>query len=155
VNEPPGAIFRERTTSRVFDAPRDAVWRAWTDPEQIAAWWGPEGMTVPPESVELDVRPGGAFRLTMVAEATGAEFPTDMRYREIDPPARLVYEWDAQRGLGSGVVTVTFNDLGERTEVVTHFAGFMTDEVFTGSEIGWETSLDKLDALLRTDGGNQ
>jgi uncharacterized protein YndB with AHSA1/START domain len=112
-------------------------------------------MTVPLESVELDVRPGGAFRLTMVAEATGAEFPTEMRYREIDPPERLVYEWDAQRGLGSGVVTVTFNDLGERTEVVTHFAGFMTDEIFTGSEIGWETSLDKLDALLRTDGGDQ
>jgi len=155
LTEPPDAIFRERTTSRVFDAPREAVWRAWTEPDQIAAWWGPKGMTVPLESVELDVRPGGPFRLTMVAEASGAEFPTEMRYREVDPPQRLVYEWDAQRGLGSGTVTVTFNDLGDRTEVVTQFAGFATDEVFTGSEIAWETSLDKLEALLRTDGGEE
>jgi uncharacterized protein YndB with AHSA1/START domain len=155
VTEPPGAIFRERTTSRVFDAPRDALWRAWTDPEELAAWWGPKGLSVPVSSVDLDVRPGGAFRLTMVVDATGVEFPTEMRYREVDPPERLVYEWDAQRGLGSGTVTVTFEDLGERTEVTTHFAGFATDEIFTGSEIGWETSLDKLEALLRQHGGNE
>jgi uncharacterized protein YndB with AHSA1/START domain len=148
VTEPPGAIFRERTTSRVFDAPREAVWQAWTEPDQLAVWWGPKGMSVPPSSVELDVQPGGAFRLTMVADATGVEFPTEMRYREVVPPERLVYEWDAQRGLGSGVVTVTFNERGAQTEVVTHFAGFATDEIFTGSERGWETSLDKLDHQL-------
>lgn len=152
MTEPPGAIFRERTTSRVFDAPRDAVWRAWTEPDQLAVWWGPKGMSVPPSSVELNLQPGGVFRLTMVADATGAEFPSEMRYREVAPPERLVYEWDAQRGIGSGVVTVTFNDLGDRTEVITHFAGFATDEIFTGSERAWQTSLDKLDGQLASSG---
>jgi uncharacterized protein YndB with AHSA1/START domain len=150
VTEPPGAVFRERTTSRVFDAPREAVWRAWTEPDELAEWWGPKGMSVPIESVELDVRAGGVFRLTMVADATGAEFPADMRYREVVPSERLVYEWEAQRGIGSGVVTVTFNERGERTEVVTHFAGFATDAIFTGSQRAWETSLDKLVGLLET-----
>jgi uncharacterized protein YndB with AHSA1/START domain len=150
VTEPPGAVFRERTTSRVFDAPREAVWRAWTEPDELAEWWGPKGMSVPIETVELDVRAGGVFRLTMVADTTGAEFPAEMRYREVVPSERLVYEWEAQRGIGSGVVTVTFNERGEQTEVVTHFAGFATDAIFTGSQRAWETSLDKLVGLLET-----
>jgi uncharacterized protein YndB with AHSA1/START domain len=146
LTEPPGAIFRERTTRWVIDAPRDEVWRAWTEPEQIAAWWGPKGMSVPPESVEMDVRPGGVFRLTMVADASGAEFPTDMHYREVEPPERLVYAWDAQRGLGSGVVTVRFVDRGEQTEIVTEFAGFATDQIFTGARVGWKGQMQKFDA---------
>ena len=145
MTEPPGAIFRERTTRWVIDAPRAEVWSAWTEPEQLASWWGPKGMTVPLDSVEMDVRPGGVFRLTMVA-ASGAEFPTDMHYREVEPPERIVYAWEAQRGLGSGVVTVTFTDRGEQTEVVTHFAGFATDQIFTGARVGWRTQMEKFDA---------
>jgi uncharacterized protein YndB with AHSA1/START domain len=148
VTEPDGAIWRERTMSRTFDAPRDVVWRAWTEPKQLAEWWGPRGMTTPLESLEVDLRPGGAFRLVMVADASGAEFPSDMRFREVVEPERIVFEWDAQRGLGSGSVTVTFTDLGHRTEVTTYFAGFATDEIFAGSKLGWETQLDKLSALV-------
>ena len=148
MSEPPGAIFRERTTRWLIDAPRDEVWRAWTEPEQLASWWGPRGMSVPLDSVEMEVRPGGAFRLTMVADATGAEFPTEMYYRDVESPERLVYAWDAQRGLGSGVVTVTFVDRGEQTEVVTHFAGFATDEIFTGAKVGWKTQMEKFDARV-------
>lgn len=148
MSEPPGAIFRERTTRWLIDAHRDEVWRAWTEPEQLAAWWGPRGMSVPVDSVELDVRPGGVFRLTMVADATGAEFPTDMHYREVVPPERLVYAWEAQRGLGSGVVTVTFTEHGGQTEITTHFTGFATDEIFTGARIGWKTMMEKFDARV-------
>jgi uncharacterized protein YndB with AHSA1/START domain len=148
LSEPDGAIWRERTMSRTFEAPRDVVWRAWTEPEQLAQWWGPRGMTVPLETVEIDLRPGGAFRLVMVADGSGAEFPSDMRFREVVEPERLVFGWEAQRGLGSGTVTVTFTDLGDRTDVTTYFAGFATDEIFAGSKIGWEGQLDKLSALL-------
>jgi uncharacterized protein YndB with AHSA1/START domain len=149
VTEPEGATWRERTMSRVFDAPRDVVWRAWTESEQIALWWGPRGMTVPLESIEMDVREGGVFRLTMVADGTGAEFPSDMYFREVVEPERLVFAWEAQRGIGSGSVTVTFKEVGEdRTEVTTDFAGFATDEIFAGSKVGWEGQLDKLGALV-------
>jgi uncharacterized protein YndB with AHSA1/START domain len=148
VTEPEGAIWRERTMSRTFEAPREAVWRAWTEPEQLARWWGPRGMTVPLESVEIDLRRGGAFRMVMIADASGAEFPSEMRFREVAEPERLVFEWDAQRGIGSGSVTVTFTDLGDRTEVTTYFAGFATHEIFAGSKVGWETQLDKLAVLL-------
>jgi uncharacterized protein YndB with AHSA1/START domain len=148
LTEPPGAIFRERTTRWVIDAPRAEVWRAWTEPEQLAEWWGPKGMSVPLDSVDMDVRPGGVFRLTMVADASGAEFPVDMHYREVVPSERLVYAWEAQRGIGSGVVTVTFVERGEQTEVVTHFAGFATDQIFTGAKVGWRTQMAKLDAYV-------
>ena len=149
MNEPVGATWRERTMSRVFDAPRDVVWRAWTDPEQLVQWWGPKGMHVPIETVEMDVREGGVFRLTMVADGSGAEFPSDMHFRDAVEPERLVFAWEAQRGIGSGSVTVTFSDLGDdRTEVTTYFAGFATDEIFAGSKIGWEGQLDKLAALV-------
>lgn len=146
MSEPPGATFRERTTKWLIDAPRAEVWRAWTEPEQIVAWWGPKGMSVPLDSVDLDVRPGGVFRLTMVADATGVEFPTEMHYREVEPPERLVYAWEAQRGLGSGVVTVTFTERGEQTEVTVHFAGLATDQIFTGAKVGWKTQMEKFDA---------
>jgi uncharacterized protein YndB with AHSA1/START domain len=134
--------------SRTFDAPRDVVWRAWTEPGQLALWWGPRGMTVPLESIEMDLREGGAFRLTMVADGSGAEFPSDMHFREVVEPERLAFAWEAQRGIGSGSVTVTFTDAGDRTEVTTYFAGFATDEIFAGSKIGWEGQLDKLAAHL-------
>jgi uncharacterized protein YndB with AHSA1/START domain len=148
VSEPEGATWRERTMSRVFEAPREVVWRAWTEPEQLALWWGPRGMTVPLESIEMDVRPGGVFRLVMVADGSGAEFPSDMHFRDVVEPELLVFAWESQRGIGSGSVTVTFTDLGDRTEVTTYFAGFATDEMFAGSKIGWEGQLDKLAALL-------
>ena len=55
------------TITRIFDAPRAEIWRAWTDPDEAAAWWHPRGLETPRESVELDVRPGGRYRYTMVA----------------------------------------------------------------------------------------
>ena len=106
-------------------------------------------MHVPIETIDMDVRDGGVFRLTMVADGSGAEFPSDMHFREAVEPERLVFAWEAQRGIGSGSVTVTFSDLGDdRTEVTTYFAGFATDEIFAGSKIGWEGQLDKLAALV-------
>lgn len=107
---------REYTTTRMLDAPRELVWQAWTEPEQLARWWGPKGLSTPIETIELDLRPGGAFRLTMVSDTTGAEFPTDMHFREVVEPERIVFAWEAQRGIGAGAVTITFRDLGDRTE---------------------------------------
>lgn len=140
--------LREFTLTHVLDAPRELVWRAWTEPKQLARWWGPEGITTPLQTIEMDVRAGGVFRLTMVLDADGSEFPSDMTFREVTEPERLVYGWEAQRGLGAGEVTVTFADLGDKTEMATHFAGYATDEVAEQAELGWAQQLDKLAAYL-------
>jgi uncharacterized protein YndB with AHSA1/START domain len=143
---------REFTTTRVLDAPRELVWKAWTEPEQLARWWGPQGMSTPLDGIDVDLRPGGAFSLTMVSDQTGARFPSEMWFRELVEPERIVFGWEAQRGLGAGEVTVTFGDLGDRTEMTTHFVGYQTDEIARGSQIGWGTQLEKLDALLASTG---
>jgi uncharacterized protein YndB with AHSA1/START domain len=140
----PRMTKRDFTSTRVLDAPRELVWKAWTEPEQLAEWWGPKGLSTPRDMIELEVRPGGAFKLTMVADETGLEFPSDMQFREVVEPERLVFGWEAQRGLGAGEVTVTFRDLGDRTEMTTHFVGYQTDEIARTSQVAYGTQLDKL-----------
>ena len=78
--------------TRVFDAPREQVWRAWTEPERLATWWGKRGWSTPVASVELDVRPGGVFRLNSINDEDGREMPMDAVYREVVEAERLVFE---------------------------------------------------------------
>jgi len=139
---------REFTLTHVFDAPREVVWKAWTEPEQLARWWGPEGISTPLATIEMDVRPGGRFRLTMVSDADGSEFPSEMEFREVTRPERLVFGWSEQRGIGAGEVTVTFTDLGDKTELITFFAGYATDEMAAAAQAGWTGQLAKLRDLL-------
>ncbi len=141
--------FRELDIVRIFDAPRQLVWDAWTDPDRLALWWGPAGMHTPRESVELDVRPGGAFRVTMVDE-DGTEYPSDMVYNRVEPIGLLEYGWGDQRGIGGGAVTVTFEDLGDgRTELTNHFAGYTNDVMQGYMAQGTGEQFDKLAADLK------
>jgi uncharacterized protein YndB with AHSA1/START domain len=104
--------MREIEISRIYDAPRQQVWKAWTEPDRIARWWGKRGWSTPPSSVTLDVRPGGAFRLNSISDADGREMPLDAVYVEVDEPERLVFARGDERS------TVTFADLGDgRTEM--------------------------------------
>ena len=140
--------FREIDFVRVFDAPRELVWRAWTDPDQIAVWWGPAGMHTPRDTVEMDVRAGGVFRLTMVGE-DGSEFPSDMRFTTVEPVETLEYAWEGQRGGGGGASVLTFKDLGDgRTELTNHFAGYTNDVIQGYMTQGTNEQLDKLAAYL-------
>jgi uncharacterized protein YndB with AHSA1/START domain len=101
---------REIATSRVFDAPRELVWRAWTDPEHLARWYGPNGFTV--TTREMDVRAGGIWRHTLHGP-DGTDYPNLTRYVEVVPPERLVYEHgSAERDEDRFAVTVTFADEG-------------------------------------------
>jgi len=141
--------FRELDIVRVFDAPRELVWRAWTDPGQIWRWWGPEGMHTPRGTVELDVRPGGVFRLTMVSDEDGTEYPSDMRFTKVDKPSLLEFEWEGQRGIGAGRSTITFRDLGDgRTEMTNHYAGYCTDMIEGYMVLGTNQQFDKLGVYL-------
>lgn len=148
MTDPEALTFREATLVRIFDAPREVVWRAFTEPEHLSAWWGPQGMDTPLASIEMDVRPGGVFRLTMVG-ANGAQFHSDMRYREVVPPQRLVFGWDAQHGIGAGTVTITLVDLDGRTELTNHFAGYSNDRIMGGALAGTKQQYDKLARHLK------
>jgi uncharacterized protein YndB with AHSA1/START domain len=133
--DPP--IGREFTITRVFDAPRELVWKAWTDPEQVARWFGPRGFTTPPSTVTMDVRPGGTFEFTMVSDDDGTEIPSGGTFLEVVEPERLVWR-DRDIDL---TVTITFADLGGRTEMTCRVAGK------TGGAPaydGWSTMFDKL-----------
>lgn len=101
--------------SRVFDAPVAAVWDAWTDPEQVAKWWGPRGFTITTHS--KDVRPGGHWNYTMHGP-DGTDWPNTTTYHEVEKHAKLVYDHggsDDRPPLFR--VTVLFSERGGKTHM--------------------------------------
>lgn len=137
---------------RQLAAPRPAVFRACTDPDQLAKWWGPRGFTAP--SVELDLRVGGGYRIAM-QPPEGDLFFLSGEFREVDPPDRLVYtfRWeDPDPDDRETVVTMTFRDLGQSTELVVHQEAFATEGRLTLHEEGWTDSLDRLQELISSGG---
>jgi uncharacterized protein YndB with AHSA1/START domain len=131
----------EIVVTRLFDAPRERVWRAWTEPEELARWWGKRGWTTPPESVTMDVRIGGEFSLLSVSDEDGSEMRVDTTYREIVAPERLSF----------GESTVTLTDLGDgRTEMVFRTTTEMTDEIRRRAAGGLASAFDRLAEQLST-----
>lgn len=106
----------EITTTRTLDAPRELVWKAWTEPEQITQWWGPIGFTTTIH--EMDVRPGGIWRFIMHGP-DGRDYPNKIVYIEIVKPERLVYD-HGDEGQRRFHVTVTFEEQGKKTRVTMH-----------------------------------
>ena len=137
---------RETTIRRVFDAPRSLVWKEWTEPERLARWWGPRGWSTPPGKIEMDVRPGGVFRVTSVSDEDGQEIAQEGVYREVFEPERLVIEESAEGAWHEGAVTtVTFADLGDgRTEMVFRARIRTTQEGFDTAMAGFANSLERL-----------
>jgi len=141
---------REIVSERVFDAPRDRVFAAFTDPELIPQWWGPRDQTTIVD--QMDVRPGGAWRF-VIRDSDGAENGFRGTYREVSPPERIVqtFEWEGMPGHVL-VETVTLEDLGGRTKM-TNISLFHTTEerdgmLASGMESGMSESHDRLDELL-------
>jgi uncharacterized protein YndB with AHSA1/START domain len=134
--------------SRVFDASRDDVFRAWTDPAELASWWGPGEFTCPEANVDL--RPGGNYRLVM-RPPEGDAMVLIGTYREVQPPERLVYTWKWESGWPDPtelVVKVEFRDLGEKTEVVLKQEGMTSEDGVGMQRWGWDGGLDKLERHL-------
>ena len=130
----------------VFDAPREAVFAAWTEPELLQRWWGPGVFET--VAAEVDLRPGGRYELLLE--------PGPMRlvgeFREVAPPQRLVYTWRWIEGVldtRESLVTVEFRDLGSRTEVVLLHDNFVGPGPVDMYDEGWRSGLDKLRAFLR------
>jgi uncharacterized protein YndB with AHSA1/START domain len=106
---------REIVTTRVFDAPRALVFEAFTDPEHISEWWGPNGFTT--TTFEMDVRPGGTWRFVMHGP-DGTDYGNKVVYSEVVKPERLAYAhgFDDDRPPLFDA-TITFEDQGDRTLV--------------------------------------
>ena len=139
----------EFTIVRAFDAPREVVWRAWTEPEQLAQWFGPRGISTPLDKIRMDLRPGGQASLVMVDDASGVEYLNTGTYLEIVPPERLVWKDDGfSDGTGPGTVTVTLRDLDGKTELTVHVVADFTETMRAQAEVGWDSSFDKLAELL-------
>jgi uncharacterized protein YndB with AHSA1/START domain len=138
----------ELVITRVFDAPRELVWKAWTEPEAAVKWWGPKGFTIPDS--KLDVRPGGAWRVCMRSPEGEAHWAHGV-YREIVEPELLVYTWVWEKGArDEKLVTVTFAEDGpKRTKLTLHQAAFVTVEDRDEHREGWSESLDRLAEYLR------
>jgi uncharacterized protein YndB with AHSA1/START domain len=134
--------------TRIFDAPRDLVFQAWTDPDQVAQWFGPDGFDTPRGTVTIDLRVGGRYELAMVQKESGAVFPVRYEIIELDPPRLLVLKSEPMPEMGMHEPTVTrveFHDHGEKTRVS------LSDGPYTQSahaEAGWNGAFVKLDALL-------
>ncbi len=145
---------KELVLTRVFNAPRGRVWKAWTDTRQLARWWGPAGFTNP--VCEADVRPGGAIRIDMRGP-DGTVYPMTGLYREVVAPERLVFTVSALDAKGKPLFevlnTVTFAEQGGKTllkvraQVVNKTAG--ADAYLKGMEAGWSQSIERLEALLK------
>jgi uncharacterized protein YndB with AHSA1/START domain len=141
---------REIRIERVFDAPRDRVFALYTDPSSVPEWWGPRATTTIVDV--MDVRAGGSWRFVS-RDADGSETAFRGTYREVSPPERIVqtFEWEGMPGHVS-VETAEFEDLGDRTRVVTTSIFHTPEErdgmLGSGMESGMNETYQRLDELL-------
>ena len=159
---------REFVITRIFDAPRALVFKAWTEPRHMARWWGPHGFTNP--VCEMDVRPGGTYRIVMRGP-DGVDHPAKGVYHEVTEPERLVMtidhselsdEWhdmvnpNRDRSAGKpplqGLTTVTFEEQDGKTKLTVRMV-FDSAEIRDallkiGMSQGWSQSLERLAGIL-------
>jgi len=140
--------------TRTFNAPRDLVFKAWTEPHHLMRWWGPKHFTTP--VFELDFRPGGAFRFCM-RSPDGQDHWARGVYREIDPPERIVFTAAALEHKDGpprleGVTTVTFADEGGKTKITLRATAVPLSEsgrgAVDGMEQGWTETIERLGEYL-------
>lgn len=143
---------REIAMSRVFNAPRELVFRAHTDPDLVSRWWGQRGSTTIVDT--MDVKPGGAWRFVQKAP-DGTEYGFRGEYREVVPPERLTWTFEFEGMPGHVLVeTMTFTETDGKT-TLTSVSVFDTKEdrdgmLASGMEGGAAESLDRLEELLAT-----
>jgi uncharacterized protein YndB with AHSA1/START domain len=135
---------RDLVITRVIDAPRPLVFRAWTDPDQIARWWGPKGFVTVDH--DMDVRPGGTYRFTM-RSPEGTDHRKRGVYREIVEPERIVFtfawvEPDGQPGHET-LITVTLKEEGTKTKLTLHQGVFDTVGWRDDHQVGWSSCLER------------
>ena len=140
--------------TRIFEVPRERVFKAWTDPDDVAAWFGPEHFDTPREQIRIDLRVGGRYELTMVQRGGGAEFAIGYDIVELVEPELLVLRSDPMPEMGMHEPTVTrveLHDHGAKTRMTLSDGPYPAGAGH--AEAGWSSAFDKLAALaeLRDD----
>jgi uncharacterized protein YndB with AHSA1/START domain len=144
---------QELVLTRVFDAPRNLVWKAWTDPKHLVQWWGPKGFTNP--VCEVDVRPGGIILIHMRAP-DGTVYPMKGEFTEVVEPEQLAFLSGAMDEKGNLLFEVlnivTFTEQAGKTKLTVHArvvnATAAAAPYLAGMEIGWTQSLERLEAFV-------
>ena len=147
---PAAAADQEVLITRIFEAPRERVFRAWTDPDEVAAWYGPEQMEAPRERIRIDLRVGGRWELTMIQRGGGGrEFSIGYDILELVEPELIVLRSDPMPEVGMHeptVVRVEFHDHGDKTRMT------LSDGPYPDggghAEAGWSAAFDKLAVLV-------
>jgi uncharacterized protein YndB with AHSA1/START domain len=144
--EPDPSSEANLSLTRVFDAPRELVWKEWTEPERFADWFGGPQSDVPLSTVSMDVRPGGSWRATMFFGPRRHEIQWEGDYREVVEPERLVFTVSDRPGQEEReLVTVVLTDLGGgRTEMLLEQRGGMTPEQYERTGKGWSGFFDRM-----------
>lgn len=152
------ADTRELTLTRTYDAPRDLVFKAWTDPKLVQQWWGPRGVTNP--TCVWEARPGGTIHVVMLAgdelgSMAGQEWPMKGEFNEVEEPKKLVFTSGAivdDKEVLRTLTTVTFEEEDGKTNMKVHIVvTHATPEAagpLSGMEMGWNQQLDKLSEFL-------
>ncbi|HEY0530939.1 MAG TPA: SRPBCC domain-containing protein [Actinoplanes sp.] len=139
--------------TRIFDAPRPLVYRAFVDPDQLAAWFGPVGWSVPRDSVSVEAKPGGHQRFTMVNDEDPAQSsPVDATFVEVVENELLAGEEDVSQidAFPGDVMRIRiefYDEPGDKTRIVLT-QGPYSAEVESDAREGWGSSFTKLDTLL-------
>jgi uncharacterized protein YndB with AHSA1/START domain len=138
--------------TRIFDAPREEVFAAWTDPDRVAAWFGPDGFDTPREKVRIDLRVGGRYELTMVRRDGGGEYAIGYEIVEVVEPELLVLRSDPMPEAGMPeptVVRVELHDHGPKTRM-TLTDGPLPPAGRGHAEAGWRAAVEKLSRLVES-----
>lgn len=146
--------IRELIIERTYNAPREMVFNAWTDPVQFAKWWGPKDWTNP--ECKVDARPGGSVHVMMTGP-DGNGHPMEGTFHEVSPYDRIVlataaFKDEQGEHMIQNMNTITFEDLGGKTKLTVRTVVQKAHEdiqfALAGMHIGWDQSLDKLESLF-------
>jgi uncharacterized protein YndB with AHSA1/START domain len=148
-DQTPAATDQEVLITRIFEAPRAQVFKAWTDPDEVAAWYGPAHMEAPRERIHIDARVGGRWELTMVRrDGGGGDFSIGYDILELVEPELLVMRSDPMPDVGMHeptVVRVELHDHGPKTRMTLSDSP-LPPEGRDHAEAGWSAAMDKLAA---------
>jgi uncharacterized protein YndB with AHSA1/START domain len=145
---PAAAADQQVLITWIFDAPRERVFRAWTDPDEVAAWFGPAHFDTPRDKVRIDLRVGGRYELTMV-QPGGAEFPVGYEIVELVEPELIVLRSDPMPEIGMHeptIVRVELHDHGDKTRMTLSDGPYPPGRGH--AEAGWRAAFDKLATLV-------
>jgi uncharacterized protein YndB with AHSA1/START domain len=145
------AAKQEITLSRVFDASPELVYRAFVDPDQLCLWFGPEGFSVPCESVQIDARPGGFQRFTLESDADPAvRSRVDATFAEVVENELLAGHQEIEGTPGTRIMLrLEFQQETHGNTRLDLRQGPFTEELGEATKAGWESSFVRLDSLLR------